>query len=541
MLDLTRYTTLSLNDVSSIIVRKILINENKQFLLFGNYVDIYKTSNNEFLGDSLFKLFSYLGDFFIPNNTAILFCVSLSFVFSVFLFKCFVKSRFFKIFLSLFFSLSLYQLSRFFSGTFSLYFVFVFPLVFLLLVKGVKSWVLGIVISLIFYTSNYYGYFCLIIVFLYYLYFLLFYVKEKKRGVVFLKLKDILIVVLVSFTVVALPNAPAFIRSTTLFGKYSRVEIENSKLSKVVPFRPVEDFFSFSFRPWYFVIPPTDSIIFGDFSKNIYQKLKNTGYFLAQNYDPQESGGSFMGWTFLGFGCYGIYLLFKKDPILIKYQKELRALLFCLVFILLLTGPPYWSAFGIKIYTPSYLMYLAFPVFRVLVRFAPVIFLILLVFSAFGLKRIEELYLKKRIIKTVFYIFILITTFLQFAIKIPIVDIKKPPEYVAYLSKKETPTVAIYPNTYWEASFWFPINNIRLANLRGIKIKESGFDSDNFTKFLPTVGGINTAYNMNLDYILFVRDSDFTKAEEFFRENLVLEKDFGGTLLFKLNRQNYPI
>ena len=107
---------------------------------------------------------------------------------------------------------------------------------------------------------------------------------------------------------------PLLYKNLPIFGSYTRskgTELLEENSHSV--FRPIGDWYWFSFRPWYFFIPPKSSIFFGDLSKNIYDKIESTGYYLADDYMEEEMAGSYMGWHFLlGMAFVAVLLLLKK-------------------------------------------------------------------------------------------------------------------------------------------------------------------------------------------------------------------------------------
>ena len=327
------------------------------------------------------------------------------------------------------------------------------------------------------------------------------------------------------------------IKSSPLFGEYTEKSIETTTAGGVVPYRPLEDFMSFTFRPWYFVLPPTESIFLGDFSTNVYNRLAKTNYFLAQNYDVQEAGGAFLGYSFIFLTATTVILLFQHK---LPERRVVLILTTAFVLILMITGPPYLTISGIKIYTPSYLLYQIMPPFRVLVRFSVVLFLINLILAGFSIQHVINYFKNKRYALAYSLSFVTILAVLslfQFSIPLPIVNISNPPNYIDYL-KKPPPLgpIVVYPYNNFESNFWLISRKIPIYNFTYSLSPIEGRRMDEFSKKLNSHEGLEKAKRNGIRRLVLINTAIKEEEFKFFSENLVLEENFDGVSIYKFRR-----
>ncbi len=483
------------------------LNATKQTYLLGyphtSAVEPYSYTP-QFIGDLIIRLFQSIFNPFLANNLLILVSVLLTFYFSSKLFTKLKYSTYTIIILSTLYSLSPYFLYRVASNSQLLYFTFVFPLI-LSSYLSKQTWKLGFLLAGIFYLSNYYGYIGFVGISLLSIsetIITLATVRHQPylRQTLTKAIASLLKITIPVIALVIIPNLTPFIHSSYVFNRYSKAHLEKADLEGVVPHRTLEDFFSYSFRPWYFFIPPTDSLFLGELSQDLYNQLKNTEYFLAQNYDPQEAGGVYLGYTTLFFLLFTLLIHRRRW----KSLNGQRVLSFILSIFLLLsiTGPPFFTIAGHKFYSPSYLFYYLMPSFRVLVRFSVWINLLVLITAGWGMSYLEAT-LKRMPSKLVFPLFALLATvaFGEFAIKLPIIDSNKPPDYILYLkSLPQKPIIVSYPNTNIALNFWLPLKGIPYVN--PIYLKGTKFDETAFTLRLNSTEGIAEALNLEATHLI---------------------------------------
>ena len=516
------------------------------------------TNKVDFLTSALERYLSTNLDFVTLNNVFVLIALILSIFFSYKLFKNFIKDTFINILFSFFYSLSIYFLFRVISATSALYFIFTIPLTVYLLVKKKSSVIIGLVVFLFAMISNYYGFFLFVLIFLWYLLDLIL------RKIPFRKFLKNIFVFSLSFSIfVAVSMGPLLYKNLPIFGSYTRskgTELLEENSHSV--FRPIGDWYWFSFRPWYFFIPPKSSIFFGDLSKNIYDKIESTGYYLADDYMEEEMAGSYMGWHFLlGMAFVAVLLLLKKyknkefKTFKTVYEnKEMILRSFFIIFcILLISGPPSFTIHGIEIYTPTYLLYHIVPVFRTLVRWAVVIYLFVLIINSFLVQDLYNL-MKTKFQKILFILGFLGLNFVIFAIKIPVINIEKPPVEIAYVKEKYPQSVsyAVYPKGDYYSIFWIISHEDFLINPVNYVNYETGFNANEFSKKLITEEGIQEFLKQNPKYLIYypnnISDEDLEKILEinpvlrtrddiygFFEQKIGKGVKVGESVVFEIN------
>lgn len=443
------------------------------------------------------------------NNLIILFTIFLLVFFSYLLFLKFLKiNNILALLFSIILVVSPYFIYRIISYTTGLYLIFFPFLIALLLLKEIKPLLVGIVTFFILSFSNYYGFFCFILVVFWYLFDLISIRINFKQFA-----KKILLFfapVLIGIVILFFP----LLKSNLTFSKdYTKESNDKSSNEKTVVYRPIEDWYNLSFRPWYFFIPPKFSVFFGEFSKNIHEKIKNTGYYLADDYMEEEMAGSYMGWHFLlGLGTVVVILLLKKYKNVefktfktVYGNKEMIIRSFFIIFcILLISGPPSFTIGGVEIYTPTYLLYYIVPVFRTLVRWAVVIYLFVLIINSFLVQDLYNL-MKTKLQKILFIIAFLTLNFVIFAIKIPVININKPPEEIAFVKERYPGSVpyAVYPKGDYYSIFWIISHEDLLINPVNFVNYETGFDSNEFSKRLITEDGIKEFLKLSPKYLIY--------------------------------------
>ncbi|PIS23258.1 hypothetical protein COT49_01015 [candidate division WWE3 bacterium CG08_land_8_20_14_0_20_40_13] len=332
--------------------------------------------------------------------------------------------------------------------------------------------------------------------------------------------------------------------------------------------RSLEDFQNFSGRPWYLFLPPIQNPVFGTITKSVLEWMKNGwGYYLADDYFNSESPEMFLGISNLVVFSIAVGRAFKKFKFQMTNVKlmsngandETKTILIFVMtgfLLFLFTLPPFFDFAGVKVYTPGFILYKLFPMFRVTQRLGVVILMCVLVlngiFISEVLKKVQSLELiVKNLVKSseLKYknILVLLLIFgyagfslVEFFVPIRIMNIKNVPPVYEYLSKIDDPAVIIatYPNQSPEDIFWVSRHKKGLINPRDYVNIKFQFNSKEFTKDLSTIEGLLKAKKYNVSYIVFDRMgfSDHQKSansEKFFGNNLTLEKDFEGVLLFK--------
>ena len=455
------------------------------------------------------------------------------------------------------YSFSVYLVYRLISLTPGLYLVFIFPLTLYFLIEKTKPLILGLWVLFSLALVNYYGFFSFILVTFWYLYSLC--IKKINVKEFFKKVGMFLLPIIVG---VAVFFGPTLVNNIPIFGKYEKPTVQEKASGVNRFYRPIEDWYNLSFRPWYFFIPPKSSVFFGDLSKNIYNKIEAGGYYLADDYMEEEMAGSYMGWHFLlGLGVVGTLLLLKKFKNIefktfktVYENEEMIARSFFIIFcILLISGPPSFTIHGIEIYTPTYLLYYIIPVFRTLVRWAVVIYLFVLIINAFLIQDLYNL-MKTKFQKVLFILTFIILNFVIFAIKIPVININNPPQEIAYVKEKypESVSYAVYPKGDYYSIFWIISHEDLLINPVNFVNYETGFDSNEFSKNLVTEDGVKEFLNKDPKYLIYypenVSEDDLEKISElnldiqsrddiyqFFSENFGESVKVGKSVVFEIN------
>ena len=270
--------------------------------------------------------------------------------------------------------------------------------------------------------------------------------------------------------------------------------------------RPIDDFVLFSSRPWYFVLPSVDNPIWGNTTRTILDTLETKwGHYLTFNYFKSEHSSVYLGFISLLLAIAGAISTLKSST-----NNKDRKMLFTLgitgVLLALLTFPPYVIISGKYIYTPSYLLYLTFPMFRVLSRFGFVITLIELIFTGYGISLIQYKISKTKLRYPV-YVVITLLAISEFFIPLKITKVLEMPKVFRYI-KDYTPeqtVIATFPydkNT--EAFFWLKDYKRNYINVPGA-----------FAKNLASDEGLLTAKSLTPDYLVY-----FYKADPNSEENL---------------------
>jgi len=451
-------------------------------------------------------LFSLADPILVSNILAIAF-FSLLIVFSFILFRDLISDKALAFVFATVYSTSPYFLYRVSSLTISLYPVFVFPILICFLVKKRNVFYLLALVITTFLLSSYYGLFALILT-VFWKGIELSLDKEFKKLLAFLAsfLLPIGVFLALTYSTVIIDNIP-------LLGSYSKSR--TAPTEQTTFYRPLENWYNFSFRPWYLVIPPKSSLLFKDLAVNAYDSIESTGYYLADDYAVEEMAGSYLGWHFLlGIG-FIFYLLLTdrpglrdKFPSVYVNRKLITTSLLCMLLILLISHPPSFTLGGINVYTPSYLLYFVLPVFRILVRWSVVIFLLTLVVNSFlwvDIVRMVASGYKRWLAITLF----LLLNLAMFSVRFHVLDLGNASSELVYLKdtmEEGGRKVVIYPNADHKEIFWALYHKGYIVNPKDYVNREADFDSNEFSGSLVTLEGINEMREKETDFLVLYKD-----------------------------------
>ncbi|MBU2566315.1 hypothetical protein KKG46_02015 [Patescibacteria group bacterium] len=301
----------------------------------------------------------------------------------------------------------------------------------------------------------------------------------------------------------------------------SKAQMEENINGKVLS-RPFEDFIVFSSRPWYYLLPSVDNPFFGGLSEQFLNRLSSGENYLTQNYFKAEHSASYLGWVNTILALVGIFSLFRsKRSTFVSY----RALLITIIMLILLTMPPVFVLRNVTFYSPSYILFEIFPMFRVLARAGILILFLTLIFTGYGYYALANL-LKSKKIKSLVIRSVLVTLAVfsvsEFFIPLKVTHIGTPPEVYSYIGATDflKSPVVIYPyNKANEALFWMPTYKQPLINPKSYENKPTGFVSENFTNLLNTASGLEAAQHMGAKYLVYFYVVDKNGGTAFFDSN----------------------
>jgi len=236
-----------------------------------------------------------------------------------------------------------------------------------------SAMILGLGLGLITLTVNYYGYFLLILTaFSSIIYFAI--CKDAKSRVS--SIKNVFTLFVTAFLVIG-PGSINYITTSK-----SVRDLETITWKRMG--RSTQDFFTYSARPWFYVLPDVKNPITGKLSQNVLRKIvQKEPYFLTSVFFENEHS------LYLGIGtlilCF--YALIKKGG---KHKKIIFFLLVMAIVFAILSAPPYITISMRKIYFPSFFLSKIIPQFRVYARAGIITLAFLSIVSGFGIKYLLE-------------------------------------------------------------------------------------------------------------------------------------------------------
>ncbi len=457
-----------------------------------------------------FKLFAPV----LAFNLLALFYGGLLFGFSYILFNSFFRHKGLVLTLAIINTINIYTLYRLISFTPSIYQLFFYPLTVFLLVRKTRPILMSGLLLFFFSFSAYNAYFSLLICVFWYTLAPFSEYGSLKEKIKKSALSNVLLIIpLLLLGTMLFWNIIS--ESLPIFSDRDTSEVMYVKNSTEKTYRPIENFYNLSTRPWYFFIPPKESTYFGGLSKALYARLESTNYYLADDYTEEEAAGSFMGWHFLLGGLFvAALLVFNKTKLSlifggIQTNRLLLLNLYCLIALLFLFAmPPSFTVAGFTFYMPTYLIFYVFPVFRTLVRVAAPIFLLLLIINGYLIQDLLDK-LNSRPMRILLLGLILIFSYVMFSIKIPVVDVTKLPAEINWLQKAPSANdkYVVYPVADYGSIFWSVFLQKALVNPVDFVDSDSGFSSNKFSADLVTPDGIESLKKLDVAYlVVYIND-----------------------------------
>jgi hypothetical protein len=270
--------------------------------------------------------------------------------------------------------------------------------------------------------------------------------------------------------------------------------------------RSYEDFFHFSSRPWYFLIPPVKNPWLGEYSKNVLEKINETNYFLADDYFEAEHQSNYFGLLLLVSTAIAfVYSIRSGD----KKLKTTSIRLVAIAFVVsLLMFPPFFTISGNTFWTPGQLMYKFFPMFRVTSRLGIVLLLLSLLIVAGAINSMYERMESKRKLLRLFVVLLLGVTLFETYIPLKFEKVGQEPPVYEYMYNEldKESKFMVYPFSRTEQAFFLlPSHQLHIMNLREFYLGE--VPADVGTEALATPLGIQTAKDLGVEYILEFKDA----------------------------------
>ena len=195
------------------------------------------------------------------------------------------------------------------------------------------------------------------------------------------------------------------------------------------------------------------------------------------------------------------------------------------IFLAVLTMPPIFFVAGKAIYTPSYILFRLFPMFRVLSRLGIVVLLIELVFTSLGYLRVYEALKRYRFM----IVFLAMISLAEFYIPVRFTNLSAPPQAYEYLKTSgiESAPIVVYPySKTTEALYWVYYHNFPLVNSRGFE------NSEALTKSLATCEGVRAAAELGARYLVSFQTTEDTNVDT---KNLTKITEFDSTVLYGIS------
>jgi hypothetical protein len=333
------------------------------------------------------------------------------------------------------------------------------------------------------------------------------------------------------------------------FIPYMKYFQENPESSGLLVNRSINDVFIFSTRPWYYILPSVDNPFYGHISQVVINILQKFLGWQAANYFKSEHSASYLGITNIFLAVLGLVYLRKQTNFSVGKRNFLMRIFIVGVAFFLISMPPYFSLFGIKIYMPSYLLGVTIPVFRVLARVSFIIYIVNLLFAGYGILFILSKFESRKNLSYILVTWLLLISLSELYIPIKITKITESPKVFDYLkdSTENSDKIITYPyNKVITSQLWMNGRIDRLINMRYIMNIGKSLDSENFTKSLVTTEGLGCAKSLGAEYLIYFYESDPDRKinQEFLNNSAILLQDFseeGSDLLDLANLQKFVI
>lgn len=262
--------------------------------------------------------------------------------------------------------------------------------------------------------------------------------------------------------------------------------------------RPIEDFLYFSSRPWYFFLYHSSHPLAGDITKNIINYFSNDlNLWLFKNYFPAEHNASFIGYTVLLIIVIGLYKKFYLK------NKFIVILLIISLLLFIFSMPPFFFFNGNIVYTPSYLLYLFFPMFRSTARLSLFIHINLFIVASYFFNEIFKIINDKK--KQYFLYLLIFFLVLDYSFKLKFTEVDFYVETSNFILENNISKnlITVYPPEI-RGSFLINmhIHKSPLLNPPGAAYSEISFDSSKFTKNIDSCENLKFFEGLNGKYII---------------------------------------
>jgi len=481
--------------------------------------DFYTTS--EPLFKNIYIFFGTTFNSFIVYNFYILLTFVLNFIFVYKFFSFFSNSKISKILVSLIFCFSPYFLYK------SQVHINLIPLWTLLIYINYqinlylknnytpKTFIFsGLLLSFTILYSNYLGYMGIVFAFFYYIYI---YFENN-----FLSLRDFLIRILIFcltvFSILLIFNFNYLKVNYLSFINNNTQKEKDTYLLK----RGVDEFLLFSAKPYMYFTPPIFNPFFNPFTE-VFLKInflhpRSSDELILNTYIPNEHSTVYLGWVNIVFGFLGYKLLSKKQSLDLNRKDVYRFVIYILIIFFIFSLPPYFSFFNIKYYLPSYLSYLAFPMFRSTARLSILVLLFLLVFVLRFYEQLFSKYQFTKYKKVLIYLAFTFTLMESFTI-INFTKVDKIPDLLKFASNNLEKESIYFTYPYSKSNttfFWSKDFQGRMFDYH--YYARTLYQTENYPIYAEDI--IKNCNNFskieNLDYIVFYENIASEKSQQFF-------------------------